>query len=873
MGMDITFNLRWNPRSVGRRIIDLGVDLTTRLGTVSRAFALRVALASVLAGLALGTMAQELPRPAEIEPDIHFWTRVYTEVDTNGGFLHDSRDLSVVYRTIRFADGASRRTRSRQMRSAQDEIREALRTLGNGKRDNLTQEQARVLEMWPEGVSNRELSAAASRVRFQLGQADRYRAGYIRAGRWKPYIREVLREEGVPAELISLPHVESSFDPTAYSKVGAAGMWQFTRSTGLRYMRIDHIVDERRDPYLATVAAAQLLRDNYDVLQNWALAITAYNHGQAGMRNAVRRTGTDRIEVILREYDGRAFGFASRNFYVAFLAASDVDANAEEYFGPLTPHQAAEPVIVEVPDFLTASTLAAAFDMSHRELRSWNPALTEAVWTGDKFVPKGYGLRLPAALAQESSELLASVPEAQRYTAQKPDIMHRVRRGDTISGIADRYRISQASLVALNNLRSRNFIREGQILRLPGNDGTTPITLAELNGEVNREPNGELTGSGSVYVVRAGDSIDRISRMFGVSPGALQAQNGIVNANRIYPGQELRIGGAGQADSVTDAGLVAAAATESAPPSEVQVAEVEAQTAAAVESPVAAAVESEVAAVVEPQVVAAIDSQVAAAAESAVAAVVEPQVAVIDALLPAAATEPEAQIEAAPEAEVALAAEPGPIQVQPPYASAADQLAVEATLAVIADSGIVDPQPGLEEVFEDALAESLEANVLASEQAEMAADPSDYLVREDQTIEVQALETLGHYADWLEIRTQRLRDINSMPFRRAVVIGHRLKLDFSQVSAERFEARRIAYQQQTQEAFFLANQVTDTLEHVVRSGESLWVLALRRYQVPVWLVRQYNPDLDLDRVMPGTVVKFPELRPIAEVDNGTRAAN
>lgn len=827
LGMDIIFNLRWNlgyRRAPHKKV---RFDVTTRPGTTAlRRFVCWVALTPTLVGMTVSALAQELPRPAEIEPDIRFWTRVYTEIDTSSGFIHDSRDLSVVYRTIRFAEGASRRTRSREMRAAREEVQDALRALARGKRDNLTSAEQRVLSAWPEDVTNRELDAAASRVRFQLGQADRYRAGYIRSGRWKPFIREVLREQGVPQELASLPHVESSFDPTAYSKVGAAGMWQFTRSTGLRYMRIDHIVDERRDPYLATVAAARLLRDNYDVLQNWALAITAYNHGQAGMRNAVRRTGTDRIEVILREYNGRAFGFASRNFYVAFLAASDVDANAEEYFGPMRVHEEADWVIAEVPDFLTTSTLAAAFDMSHRELRSWNPALTEAVWSGDKFVPKGFELRLPAALGDDSAELLAAVPDVQRFAAQKPDIMHRVRRGDTLSGIADRYRVSQASLMALNNLRSRHFIREGQVLRLPGNDGTTPVTLAVLNSEP--------TGAGSTYVVRAGDSIDRIARMFGVSAASLQAQNGIANADRIYVGQELRVGGSGEPSEVAG-GLVAAA--EPAPQPEAAVAAVTPDPAPQDEPMVAAP---------------------------------GPQAAAVAELLPDAEPPSAAEIEAEPQAVVAsVEAEFEPLSVQPPFASTADQLAVEAALAVISDDGVVAPESSVE----DALSESLEANVLASVQAEMAADPSDYLVREDQTIEVQALETLGHYADWLQIRTQRLRDINGMPFRQAVVIGHRLKLDFSQVDAALFEERRIAYQRQTQEAFFLAYQVTDTTEHVVRSGESLWVLALRRYQVPVWLLRQYNPDLDLDRVMPGTVVKFPELRPIGEADNGTRAAN
>ena len=703
----------------------------------------------ILATPAGSVFAQQLPRPAEIEPDVRFWTRVYTEIDTNAGFVHDDRNLDVVYRTLRFEEGASQRSRDSQIRAAFEDIRETLRVLGTGKRDNLSEAQRQVLSLWPDDVSNRTFSSAVDRLRFQRGQANRFRAGLIRAGRWKPYIREVLRVEGVPAELVALPHVESSFEPTAYSRAGAAGMWQFTRSTGLRYMRIDHIVDDRRDPFFSTVAAARLLRDNYEVLQNWALAITAYNHGQAGMRNAVRSTGSDRIEVILRQYNGRAFGFASRNFYVAFLAAVDVDANAEEFFGPLTPEPEARTSAINVPDFLTVSTLTAAFDISHEELRNWNPALTAAVWSEEKFVPRGFRLRLPAQQVPDPLELMASVPVSQRYTAQRPDILHRVQRGDTISGIATRYRVSQAALVELNNLRSRNFIREGQVLRLPGNGGTRPVTLAQRDGLAVADT--------STYVVRAGDSIDRIARMFGVTPEALLARNSIPNANRIYVGQQLNI--------------------------------------------------------------------TASAAGSAV---------------PTAEPEP-------------AAAAPAPAEAGAPDEPVAAQV-VAAAQPPLQAGGVV--------------AEAGDVNVLASAQAEMAGDPSDYLVRDDRTIEVQALETLGHYADWLEIRTQRLRDINGMPFREPVVIGRRLTLDFSQVPPAVFEARRMEYQQQTQEAFFRAFQVTGVEDHVVSAGESLWELSLGDFRVPVWLVRQYNPDLDLDRVAPDMVVKFPVLRPREASDAG-----
>ena len=746
-------------------------------------------IAALLAG---GLLAQELPRPPEIEPDIRFWTRVYTEVDTASGFIHDDRNLDVVYRTLRFGEDASQRSRRNEINAATESIRTTLRTLATGKRDNLSQEEQRILSLWPDGVSNQTLASAVDRLRFQLGQSNRFRAGLIRSGRWKPYIREVLQQEGVPAELIALPHVESSFDPTAYSRAGAAGMWQFTRSTGLRYMRIDHIVDDRRDPFFATVAAAQLLRDNYEVLQNWALAITAYNHGQSGMRNAVRSTGTDRIEVILREYNGRLFGFASRNFYVAFLAAVDVDANAEEYFGPLNPDPVADTAVMSVPDYVTVSTLADAFDVSHDVLRNWNPALTAAVWSGEKFVPRGFRLRVPGDVVPNAAERLAAVPASLRYTAQRPDVLHRVQRGETVSGIAARYRVSQSALVQLNNLRSQNFIRVGQELRLPGNNGARPITLAQRDGVPS--------GDGGTYIVRAGDSIDGIARMYGVSPEDLLARNAIANADRIYVGQELVVGGAVDgtvAESTAEDPVAAATVAEDSAP--------DAEPAPA------------------PQAVA------AAPADPPEPPSAEPEVEQERVVVAEATPEPAVAINSAPETQF----DPDAPALAPADADAEDTV-----------------------------------NVLASDQAELAADPSDYLVRQDGTIEVQALETLGHYADWLEIRTQRLRDINGMPFREPVVIGRRLRLDFSEVSQDAFEAKRVAYQQETQEAFFQAFDVTGVEHHVVEPGESLWQLALQDFRVPVWLVRQYNPDLDLDRVAPDMVVNFPVLRPKGSIDAG-----
>ena len=339
----------------------------------------------------VGALAQEslFPRPAELEPAVQFWTRVYTEVDTHSGFIHDDLRLDIVYETIKVADDLSTRERRRHVEHAIDTYEAILDKLGSGARERLSDEEQRVLALFPAGTPNAEFKAAADRVRFQLGQSDRFRAGLVRSGTWKQYIYDVLDKHGLPRELASLPHVESSFDPTAYSKVGAAGMWQFTRSTGARYMQIDHVVDERRDPFLATDAAARLLADNFSVVQTWPLALTAYNHGLEGMRRAVVQQGTTDIATIVKKYQSRSFQFASRNFYTAFLAALEIDTHAEKYFPGVNLRAPSDTAVVAVPDFVKSRRLADALNLRESVLQDLNPALMDAVWARQQVRAEG----------------------------------------------------------------------------------------------------------------------------------------------------------------------------------------------------------------------------------------------------------------------------------------------------------------------------------------------------------------------------------------------------------------------------------------------------------------------------------------------------
>ena len=422
------------------------------------------------------------PRPKALERDVNFWISIFTEYSTSEGVLHDNRNLAVVYGKVDLPENASRRTRNRLSKVRREHYQKILRALANGKRDNLSAQEYHILEMWPADVSDKELSAAASRIRFQLGLSDRFREGLKRSGRWRNHVNAEFSRLGVPHELAALPHVESSYNPAARSHVGASGIWQFTRSTGRRFLQVDHIIDERNDPFLATTAAAKLLAYNYSITGNWPMAITAYNHGLSGARRAMRQHGNNAYTEILRHYKSRTFGFASRNFYVAFLAALLVDQNPQRYFPGLVPDSPVDYATMPLPAYIPADKLAVALKVRERDLVRHNPALQATIWQGSKHLPINYELRLPNNMLSASlQELMANLSADARFDKQLPDMFHTIRRGDTLSQIADEYSTRVSTLVALNNLGNRNRIRAGQQLRLPAAGpapAPTPVVVA-----------------------------------------------------------------------------------------------------------------------------------------------------------------------------------------------------------------------------------------------------------------------------------------------------------------------------------------------------------------------------------------------------------
>ncbi|MGD8673386.1 MAG: transglycosylase SLT domain-containing protein [Thiogranum sp.] len=425
-------------------------------------------------------------RPDSLQPAIGFWTRVYGEIDSLSGFVHDSDNLSVVYETLRFNWYDSAQVQERRIEEAVANYQSALHTLASGKRKDLSPREQKVLALWGDDASAETLAAAANRIRFQRGQADRIREGIIRARAWEQRIRKRLRDAGLPEGLAVLPYVESSYNPRAESHAGAVGLWQFTRFTGRHYLRVDEVLDERTDPVRSTDGAVRLLTNYYSKLHSWPLTITAYNHGLSGLRRAVQDTGSTDIGDIVRTYTAPRFGFASRNYYAAFLAVGDVTRNAERYFGKPQRQRTENYWTVKLPNYIAMDSLLRELAVDADVVQTLNPALQAAVWSNKKYVPKGYLLRLPATT--RSATITALLTRTQGHAQQIPDFFYRVKPGDTLSGIALRHNHSVSDLVTLNNLRSEDHIRAGQSLRLyskvvPEAIVTASMESAEDDGE------------------------------------------------------------------------------------------------------------------------------------------------------------------------------------------------------------------------------------------------------------------------------------------------------------------------------------------------------------------------------------------------------
>ncbi len=504
-----------------------------------------------------------------ISANVAFWEKVYSTYSVNTSIIHDQNDLSRVYATVSLSDegtaGAQEQNRLRVKRAKQY-VSSLLIRLSMDPRPKTPDEQ-RIVGLFGAQANSTEFKRAAENLRSQIGLKERFIEGVIRSGAYMADLKLLFRSAGLPEDLAYLPHVESSFNPKAFSKFGAAGMWQFTQSTGKEFLTINYIIDERRDPLISARAAATFLKRNYQQLGTWPLALTAYNYGPAGMKRALDQEGS--YERIFKNYRKGYFKFASRNFYSEFLAAVKVAKMLER--SGLTLDQPLGSVAVRLPAYTRADKLCAYLGISTATLHTYNPALRDPVFKGTKYIPKDYLLKLPYKF--NNSTLLASAPSSIFSSAQKRSQFYRVRAGDSAGAIAQRHKVSLDDLVRANNLNSRAVIRVGQNLRIPAasqssepivlaaaaspNDAATP-TLKDNKKQPAKEIPGafqqDLTVTGNLKVfgiknknslttgsieVQPDESIGLFADWLKVTPGSIRINNNLSKQADVYPGQEI----------------------------------------------------------------------------------------------------------------------------------------------------------------------------------------------------------------------------------------------------------------------------------------------------------------------------------------------
>lgn len=352
-----------------------------------------------------------------ILPNVEFWEKIYGTYSETQGVLHDRRDLRLIYGVISLAPkdtpGAGK-INEKLTEMAQLHVKAMLNKFAEGSLPQ-TAEELRIHNLFQQ-KNPAAFLAAAENIRVQTGLKNRFREGVIRSGAYMPAIKRILRTLDLPLELAYLPHVESSFNPRAHSKVGAVGLWQFTRYTGKEFMTVNELVDERYDLYIASEAAARFLKENRRQLGAWSLALTAYNHGRGGMLRAKAQWGS--YPVIFANHTSSTFGFASRNFYSEFLAAQRV-ARRLEADSSVIKERPLISASLRLKGYAAAVELRQYFGISEEEFRRLNPALMKPVLEGKKYIPVETIIHLPAT--HFVRERIRSMPSSLLRASQIPD--------------------------------------------------------------------------------------------------------------------------------------------------------------------------------------------------------------------------------------------------------------------------------------------------------------------------------------------------------------------------------------------------------------------------------------------------------------------
>jgi membrane-bound lytic murein transglycosylase D len=403
---------------------------------------------------------------------VKFWIDVYTKFTTHHGIIHNSEYPEIIYEVVDFTNidndpsikmNKKEEYRNLLVRSAKERILFSLNKLANNDySEKINSYDQRIIDAFKVLSKPPRYSQAADMklLRFQLGQSDRMKDAIKKSGRYLPMMEEIFKNEGLPKELTRIVFVESSFNVSSYSKVGASGLWQIMPSVAKGNLKINSQVDYRNHPLEATKLAAKILKNNYINLGSWPLAITAYNHGVNGVKRLTEINETkDLYEIIDTGVYTNSFGFASRNFYYSFLAALEVENSADTYFSDICKFSRIGMLEALLPKPMKYKKFIEFFNGDTDLAYSFNPHFQKTIYDNVSYIPRKVKVLIPEA---SKRELLNTIGVTNRIDGivQK----YFVGKGDSLSRISKQFKVSIEEILDWNELTHPNSIKAGQLL-------------------------------------------------------------------------------------------------------------------------------------------------------------------------------------------------------------------------------------------------------------------------------------------------------------------------------------------------------------------------------------------------------------------------
>lgn len=524
---------------------------------------------------ALDKEAVFFPRYTQLKPVVAFWTQVFGDYSENQSVIHSMEYPQKVFQVLDFRSDAARMSaanlnqlRDQEVKRTKEHYDDVLQQVHELRRtpDQMNSEQRRIFDLYADIPNDNRFLDAVGTLRSQRGLKERTQQALEISNKYLPSMESTFREHDMPVSLTRLPLVESSFNIEAYSKAGAAGLWQFIPSSARIYMRLNNIVDDRRDPWTSTDAAARHLKDDYRVLGDWPLAITAYNHGRGGIARALTAVNGTTIVDLIQNFSGSRFGFAGKNYYAEFLAAIDVERKYAKSQDQSRQRDVMRFDVVETKHYVPYETLRRLCGADDDLFRRLNPAYRPEVIEGKMYVPPGHLIRVPAGSAKTFEVAYSKLSSGEKFDSQRSIYeLVKVKKGDNLAKIAKRFGVSTSKLASINGISKKHAVRPGQILKVPphmeARPGPVTVAVGESKPQQTRAQKraeeleeakaSSKKGKGKksktvavayqVHKVKSGQTLSSIAKRYNTSVSSLREANNLGGDSHIKPGMKLKI--------------------------------------------------------------------------------------------------------------------------------------------------------------------------------------------------------------------------------------------------------------------------------------------------------------------------------------------